>query len=142
MHPMQEILMPLLGGVMIGAAALFLLGLNGRVMGASGIWSGLVRWSDGPRWRLAFVAGSIAAPVLIALAGRPVTIQVEASAPVLVLAGLLVGIGTSLGSGCTSGHGVCGVSRLSPRSIAATAVFIAVGVATVYLLRHVIGGGA
>lgn len=136
----NDILMPLLGGAMIGAAAIVLLAFNGRVMGVSGIWGGLIRWSDGPAWRLAFFAGAIAAPVLLALAGRPGEVQLVSSTPVLILAGLLVGYGTALGSGCTSGHGVCGVSRLSPRSIIATLVFMAAGVATVFLARHVIAG--
>lgn len=131
---------PIIGGAMIGGAAVLLLALNGRVMGVSGIWGGLIRWSDGPLWRLAFVAGAIAAPVFLALAGHPGEVELVSSTPVLILAGLLVGFGTALGSGCTSGHGVCGISRLSPRSIAATLVFMAAGVATVFLVRHMIAG--
>lgn len=132
----ESALPPLLGGALIGLAALVLFALNGRVMGLSGIWSSLVRWSDGPGWRLAFVAGTIAAPVLLALAGRPGDVRIDTPMPLFILAGLLVGFGSTLGSGCTSGHGICGISRLSPRSIFATAVFMAVGVATVFLLRH------
>lgn len=131
-------IMPLIGGVMIGAAALILLAFNGRVMGVSGIWSGLVRWSDGPGWRLAFVLGSIAAPLGLALLGRPGEVQIGASVPVLIIAGLLVGFGSALGAGCTSGHGICGISRLSPRSILATLVFMAVAIVTVFLVRHVV----
>jgi len=133
-----EIAMPLLGGAMIGLAAILLLGLNGRVMGVSGIWSGLIRRSDGPGWRLAFVAGVIAAPLALAALGRPGQVQIDTSMPVFVVAGLLVGFGTAMGSGCTSGHGICGISRLSPRSIVATLVFIGLGVATVFVVRHVI----
>lgn len=133
-----EILMPLLGGAMIGLAALILFAMNGRVMGVSGIWSGLIRWTDGPVWRLAFVAGSIAAPVLLAAFGRPGQVQIDTPMPVFMIAGMLVGLGTAIGSGCTSGHGICGISRLSPRSIIATLVFIGVGVATVFVVRHVI----
>ena len=133
-----SVIMPLLGGVMIGIAALILLAFNGRVMGVSGIWSGLVRWSDGPGWRLAFVLGSIAAPLGLALFGRPGVVQVEATVPTLVIAGLLVGFGSALGAGCTSGHGICGMSRFSPRSIVATLVFMAVAIVTVFLVRHVV----
>lgn len=133
-----EILTPLLGGAMIGLAAILLLGLNGRVMGVSGIWSGLIRWSDGPSWRMAFIAGIIAAPVALAALGRPGQVQIDTSMPVFIAAGLLVGFGTAIGSGCTSGHGICGISRLSLRSIAATLVFIGIGVATVFVVRHVI----
>jgi uncharacterized membrane protein YedE/YeeE len=130
--------MPLLGGALIGLAALILLALNGRVMGVSGIWSGLIRWSDGPLWRLAFFAGAIAAPVLLAVFGRPGSVQIDTPMPVFLIAGLLVGFGTAIGSGCTSGHGICGISRLSPRSIMATLVFMGVGLATVFVVRHVI----
>lgn len=136
----SEFIYPLAGGAMIGAAAILLLALNGRVMGVSGIWGGLIRWSDGPLWRLAFVAGAIAAPILLALAGHPGEVQLVTSMPGLIVAGLLVGFGTALGSGCTSGHGICGISRLSPRSIAATLVFMAVGIATVYAVRHLFAG--
>lgn len=133
-----EILVPLLGGALIGLAALILLAMNGRVMGASGIWSGLIRWSDGPGWRLAFVAGAIAAPVLLAAFGRPGSVQIDTPMPVFLVAGLLVGLGTAIGSGCTSGHGICGISRLSPRSIMATLVFMGLGLVTVFVVRHVI----
>ena len=134
----SSVIMPLIGGAMIGAAALILLAFNGRVMGVSGIWSGLVRWSDSPGWRLAFVLGSIAAPLGLALFGRPGEVQVAATVPVLIIAGVLVGFGSALGAGCTSGHGICGMSRFSPRSIVATLVFMAVAIATVFLVRHVV----
>ena len=130
----------LIGGAMIGlAAALFIL-LNGRIAGISGIISGLLKpvagdWS----WRLAFVVGMVAAPLLYtALYGAP-AIVVEASTPVLIAAGLLVGVGTRFGSGCTSGHGVCGLSRMSPRSLVATITFMAAGFITVYVTRHLLG---
>jgi len=132
-----DILMPLLGGAMIGLASLILLAMNGRVMGVSGIWSGLIRWSDGPLWRLAFVVGAIAAPVLLAAIGHPGQVQITTPMPVFLIAGLLVGLGTVIGSGCTSGHGICGISRLSPRSVVATLVFMGVGLATVFVVRHI-----
>lgn len=136
---MSNIIIPLLGGALIGLAALLLLALNGRVMGASGIWSGLIRWSDGPQWRLAFVAGTIAGPILLSLLGRPGEAQIDTPLPLFIFAGLLVGFGTALGSGCTSGHGVCGISRLSPRSIVATLVFMLFGFATVFFIREILG---
>jgi uncharacterized membrane protein YedE/YeeE len=125
------------GGVLIGAAAAMLVLLNGRVAGISGIVGGLLRPSRGEApWRLAFLAGLLAAPLaarLLGLGGAP---RIEASFGMLVLAGFLVGIGTAYGSGCTSGHGVCGISRLSPRSLVATAAFMAAGMITVFVLRH------
>lgn len=126
------------GGVLLGlASALFIL-LNGRVLGVSGILGGLVRPRPGNTgWRIAFVAGLLVAPTLWRLFAQPVVPRIEASEAVLVIAGLLVGWGTRYGSGCTSGHGVCGLSRLSPRSLAATLAFMAAGFATVYLVRHV-----
>lgn len=135
---MPGYLMPLLGGVLIGAAATLLLALNGRVMGLSGIWSGLVRRSEGVDWRLAFVVGTIAGPLLLSFIGHPGQAQIDTPLHLFILAGLLVGAGTAIGSGCTSGHGICGISRLSPRSIAATLTFIGVGMATVYVIREVI----
>jgi len=132
-----NVLLPLIGGAMIGVAALILLAFNGRVMGVSGIWSGLIRWSDGPAWRLAFVVGSAAAPPVLALAGNPGKVQIDTPLAIFVVAGLLVGIGSALGSGCTSGHGICGISRFSPRSISATAIFMAVAIVTVFLVRHI-----
>jgi uncharacterized membrane protein YedE/YeeE len=129
----------LAGGIMLGlAAALFVL-LNGRVLGISGILGGLVKPQAGDvGWRIAFIAGLIAAPVLWRLFAPLPVARVEASLPVLVIAGLLVGWGTRYGSGCTSGHGVCGLARLSPRSLAATLAFMAAGFATVYIARHLV----
>ncbi|RME97406.1 MAG: YeeE/YedE family protein [Alphaproteobacteria bacterium] len=130
------------GGALIGLASVLLLAFNGRIMGVSGIWSNLIRASEGFGWRLAFVAGTVAAPLLVGVLRGGVEIQVDAPTPLLALAGLLVGAGTALGSGCTSGHGICGISRLSPRSITATLIFMAAGFASVAIMRHVIGGGA
>jgi len=128
----------LIGGAIIGAAVALFVVLNGRIAGVSGILGGLARPQAGDiSWRVAFVAGLIAAPLAL-LAALP-EIRVDTSVPVLVAAGLLVGVGTRYGGGCTSGHGVCGVSRASPRSIAATVAFMAAGFATVYFVRHLIG---
>jgi uncharacterized membrane protein YedE/YeeE len=127
----------LIGGAIIGAAAALFAVLNGRIAGVSGILGGLARPQAGDvSWRIAFVAGLVAAPLAL-LAALP-EIRVDASFPALVAAGLLVGIGTRYGGGCTSGHGVCGISRASPRSIAATVAFMAAGFATVYVARHLI----
>jgi len=128
----------LIGGAIIGAAVALFVVLNGRIAGVSGILGGLARPQAGDiSWRVAFVAGLIAAPLAL-LAALP-DIRVDTSYPVLIAAGLLVGVGTRYGGGCTSGHGVCGVSRASPRSIAATVAFMAAGFATVYFVRHLIG---
>ena len=129
----------LIGGAIIGAAAALFAVLNGRVAGVSGILGGLARPQAGDiSWRIAFVAGLIAAPLAWGLLAALPEIRVDASVPVLVAAGLLVGVGTRYGGGCTSGHGVCGVSRMSPRSIVATLAFMAAGFATVYVARHLI----
>jgi len=135
--------MAIAGGLLIGvAAALFLL-LTGRIAGVSGMTAVVTRiGSSGTPWRqaTAFVVGLPMGAALIAtFVGTP-AISVTTSAPLLIVAGLLVGFGTGLGNGCTSGHGVCGIARLSPRSIAATATFMASAVATVFVLRHVVGG--
>jgi uncharacterized membrane protein YedE/YeeE len=126
----------LAGGVLIGLAAALLILLNGRIAGISGIVGGLLRPVPGERaWRIAFLAGLAGAPLAwLAFAPLPAA-TVDAGTPLLVAAGLLVGVGTRYGSGCTSGHGVCGVSRLSPRSLAATGLFMLAGFATVYLMR-------
>ena len=128
----------LAGGALIGlAAALFLL-LNGRIAGISGVLGGLLKPVKGDiAWRAAFVLGLIAAPLAYALVRLPAVPQIDAGYLALVAAGLLVGVGTRYGSGCTSGHGVCGVARLSPRSLVATLTFMAAGFVTVYLVRHV-----
>ncbi|TMH41139.1 MAG: YeeE/YedE family protein [Betaproteobacteria bacterium] len=129
----------LIGGAIIGAAAALFAVLNGRIAGVSGILGGLARPQAGDlSWRIAFVAGLVAAPLVWAFLAALPEIRVDSSYPALVAAGLLVGIGTRYGGGCTSGHGVCGVSRLSPRSIAATFAFIAAGFATVFVARHLI----
>jgi len=127
------------GGILIGVAAAMLALLNGRIAGISGIVGGLLtpRRSD-IGWRLAFVVGLFAAPLLMLLFGQAVAPRIDAGFGMLVAAGLLVGIGTSYGSGCTSGHGVCGLSRLSPRSLAATAAFMLAGIATVFVVRHLV----
>lgn len=129
--------MSLAGGLLLGvAAALFIL-LNGRVLGISGIVAGLLRPRRGDTsWRWAFVLGLLAAPAVYAgLAPLPEA-RIDASWGVLVIAGLLVGVGTRYGAGCTSGHGVCGLSRLSPRSLVATLAFMGTGFLTVYVVRH------
>jgi uncharacterized protein len=128
------------GGVLIGLAAAIFVLLNGRIAGISGVLGGLLRPERGDiAWRLAFLGGMLAAPLVYALSADVPVPRIEAGEGALVLAGLLVGIGTRLGSGCTSGHGVCGISRLSPRSLAATASFMLAGFATVFVIRHVPG---
>ena len=130
----------LAGGALIGlAAALFVL-FNGRIAGISGILGGLLQWPKGDiAWRVAFLLGLLAAPAAYGLYAPLPTVQVDAGTATLVVAGLLVGIGTRYGAGCTSGHGVCGLSRLSPRSLVATAAFMAAGFVTVFIVRHLIG---
>jgi hypothetical protein len=113
--------------------------LNGRIAGVSGIIGGLLRPSRGDAgWRLAFVGGLVFAPAAYALVTDLPTPAIDAGFPLLALAGVLVGVGTSYGAGCTSGHGVCGISRLSPRSLVATAAFMGAGFATVFVLRHLV----
>jgi uncharacterized membrane protein YedE/YeeE len=128
----------LIGGLLIGLAAALLLLLNGRISGISGIVGGLlVRKSSEVGWRVAFVAGLLLGALAYVLAtDDALPVRMQASLPVLVAAGLLVGFGTRLGSGCTSGHGVCGIARLSKRSIAATAIFFGVAILTVFLTHH------
>ncbi|MCW4115441.1 YeeE/YedE family protein [Aurantimonas sp. MSK8Z-1] len=128
----------LVGGILIGLSAVFVMALFGRIAGISGITSGALPgvrsdWS----WRLAFVIGLIAAPlVVLAVTGRAVPQVVPANLPAMAVAGLLVGFGAVLGSGCTSGHGVCGLARLSPRSLVAVGIFMATAFVTVFVLRH------
>lgn len=129
----------LAGGVLIGLASIAFALLLGRIAGVSGIVGGLLRPQKGDfGWRIAFVGGLLAAPVIYSLATALPMLQIDAGVPVLVAAGLLVGIGTRYGSGCTSGHGVCGLSRFSPRSMVATLAFMSAGFITVFLVRHVI----
>lgn len=129
----------LLGGVLIGAAAALLILLNGRIAGISGVIGGLLRPAQGDiLWRVTFVAGLIFAPLVYGVFYAWPHVQIDADYGALIAAGLLVGVGTRYGSGCTSGHGVCGISRLSPRSIAATAIFMAAGFVGVYLIRHIL----
>jgi uncharacterized membrane protein YedE/YeeE len=131
--------MSLAGGLLIGvAASALILGL-GRILGAAGIVGGIVDPRPGDvGWRLSLVLGLLLAPSLLALFAVVKATAIESSSPALVVAGLLVGFGTRLGSGCTSGHGICGLSRLSARSIVATALFMASGFATVFFVRHVL----
>lgn len=131
----------LLGGVMIGtAAALFLL-VNGRIMGASGLLGGVV---DGTGWsnlieRLAFLAGLIGVPALFLLGNAAPATQLTSNLVLVVIAGLAVGLGTRMANGCTSGHGVCGISRFSLRGILATAVYLVAGMAAMFIARHIMG---
>ena len=130
----------LLGGALIGLAAAFLLLFNGRIAGVSGIVSGLIKQTPAEwKWRLAFVLGLISAPWMYQLVTALPLSTVDADWKSLILAGLLVGVGTRYGSGCTSGHGVCGLARISPRSLAATLAFMLSGFVSVYLIRHLLG---
>lgn len=130
----------LAGGVLIGIAAAMLVLLNGRVAGISGIVGGLLRPARGDvAWRLAFVLGLVGAPMVYALFAAWPAAQIDAGSGTLIAAGLLVGVGTRYGGGCTSGHGVCGLSRLSARSLVATLVFMGAGFAVVFITRHLLG---
>ena len=127
----------LAGGMLIGLAAALLILFNGRIAGISGILGGLLRPRSGDLgWRIAFLAGLIGTPLLYQVWQALPPVQIDAGTPALIVAGLLVGVGVRYGAGCTSGHGVCGLSRLSPRSLAATCAFMGAGFLTVYLLRH------
>lgn len=133
----------LAGGVLIGLAATLLMLFLGRIMGATGILAGLVQPASGQdfAWRAALLAGMISGPVVVLLVtGQMPVVEVPVSLPMLVLGGFIVGLGVTFGSGCTSGHGVCGMARLSLRSVTATVTFMVFTFATVYLIRHVIGG--
>lgn len=132
----------LAGGALIGCSAVLLMALDGRIAGISGILGGLLppRPAADWDWRLSFLAGAAAAPLLWRLAlGAPPGFVVSAAVPMLVVGGFLVGIGATFASGCPSGHGICGLSRLSRRSFAAVATFMATAAATVFIVRHVIG---
>lgn len=135
-------LQSLSGGALIGLAAVLLMATMGRVMGATGILAGVISpagfsdWS----WRAAVLAGMISGPVAVLLmTGQMPTVQVPVSTPMLVIGGFIVGVGVTFGSGCTSGHGVCGMARLSPRSIAATLTFMLTTGITVFVVRHILG---
>jgi len=127
------------GGILLGIATAMFLLLNGRVLGISGIASGLLRPAPGDAlWRVLFLAGLLAAPFVLGLVYPLPVPRFDTGWPTLVVAGLLVGWGTRLGSGCTSGHGICGLARLSPRSLVATMCFMATGFATVFVVRHLL----
>ncbi|MGE5201722.1 MAG: YeeE/YedE family protein [Acidobacteriota bacterium] len=129
-----------IGGILIGLSAALLWLMNGRVAGISGILGGLGQAGGGDRlWRVAFIAGLVAAPLLYATVSGLSAATITSSPALLVSGGLLVGFGTRLGGGCTSGHGVCGIARLSKRSLVATAAFMVSAVIVVFVLRHVIG---
>lgn len=135
----------LIGGMLIGLAAVLLMAFHGRIAGITGILGGLLppapAIASDRAWRAAFLAGMIGAPwISILVTGVPVTVDVAASAALLLASGVLVGIGVTFGAGCTSGHGVCGLARLSPRSLVAVVTFMATATATVFVARHVIGG--
>ena len=131
----------LIGGMMIGLSAVFLMALHGRVAGMTGILTGIIPPAapDWP-WRAAFLAGAIVAPVIYLAAGGAIPFEVPVSTAALAIGGLLVGIGVHFGNGCPSGHGICGLARLSPRSLAAVLTFMLTAFATVFVVRHVIGG--
>ena len=129
----------LVGGLMLGVATVILLLGIGRIAGISGIFSSLLKPKRVEMWQVLFIAGLIVSPLFYRLVKPLPAIEVSASIPLLIAAGLLVGFGTRLGSGCTSGHGICGNARLSPRSMAATVTFMLFGIVTVYLGRHVLG---
>lgn len=137
----------LAGGALIGLSAVMVMALFGKIAGIAGITNGVlgavVPMGGAPsdrNWRLAFIAGLVAAPLAYTLVGGTVEQTVSSNLAGMGLAGLLVGVGTGLGSGCTSGHGVCGIARLSRRSFVAVATFMAAGSATVFILRHLLGG--
>ena len=135
--------MSLGGGILIGLAATLLMLVQGRIFGATGVLAGLVQPTSRSdfMWRAVLLAGMVSGPlVILALTGAMPTVTVPVSTTMLIVGGLIVGIGGTFGSGCTSGHGVCGMARLSPRSLAATLMFMATTGVTVYVVRHVIGG--
>ncbi len=130
-----------IGGLIIGLAAAVLVLGNGRITSISGIVGGLLQRARGDvDWRIAFLVGLIGAPVIAALLGQPVVPDIAAGWGEVIAAGFLVGIGTRYAGGCTSGHGVCGLSRGSVRSLVATLTFMAAGIVTVFVMRHVVGG--
>jgi uncharacterized membrane protein YedE/YeeE len=138
----SQVIMPLFGGILIGLASSIMLLFNGKIMGVSGILGGMIKPKRGDyHWRLGFLLGLVLSGVGFMLMQQPVfAFDVQRSIPVIALAGLLVGFGTRLGNGCTSGHGICGISRFSPRSILATITFMIAGIAVVYVVNHMLGG--
>lgn len=133
----------LIGGALIGVAAVLLMALHGRIAGLTGILSGLLPPTPAPdwAWRLAFLAGMVAAPAVYGgITGQPIDIEVAATPTLLLVSGLIVGVGVTYSSGCTSGHGVCGLARGSGRSVVAVLTFMATAALTVFITRHVIGG--
>lgn len=131
----------LLGGALIGLSAALLMALHGRIAGMTGILTGVIPpLSPEWRWRAAFLAGAVAAPLLYQTVGGHIAFSVPVSTLALVGGGFLVGIGVHFGGGCPSGHGICGIARLSPRSIVAVAIFMVTAFVTVFIIRHVIGG--
>jgi uncharacterized membrane protein YedE/YeeE len=142
-HPMTDFtpFQSLIGGALIGLSAVLLMGLHGRIAGMTGILSGVVPplaadW----QWRAAFLAGAVVAPLLFLLAGGEIAFSVPVSTGALAVGGVLVGIGVHFGNGCPSGHGICGIARLSPRSLVAVPTFMATAFITVYVIRHMIAG--
>jgi uncharacterized membrane protein YedE/YeeE len=130
----------LFGGALIGLSAVLLMALHGRIAGITGIVSGVIPplvtdW----QWRAAFLVGAVVAPLLLILAGGQIAFSVPVSTAALILGGVLVGVGVHFGNGCPSGHGICGIARLSPRSIVAVLVFMATAFVTVYVTHHVLG---
>ena len=132
----------LIGGALIGIAAVLLMALHGRIAGITGVLAGLLppAPTSDRGWRIAFLAGMVASPLLFwAVFGRTVSIDVATPGGLLLISGVIVGIGVTFGSGCTSGHGVCGLARLSGRSLVAVPVFMAAAALTVFVVRHVLG---
>jgi uncharacterized protein len=131
----------LVGGMLIGLSAVLLMALNGRIAGMTGMLGGvLTPLAPDARWRLAFLAGAVVAPFAATMLGATFPFAAPTTGVTLVIGGVIVGMGVTYGGGCTSGHGVCGIARLSRRSIVATAVFMAATFVTVAVMRHVIGG--
>jgi uncharacterized membrane protein YedE/YeeE len=131
-----------IGGMLIGISAIWLMASAGRIAGISGILGGIIKGTQSDRlWRFNFLLGLMAGPFLVWLF-RPQSLSTEfpTSGPILIIAAILVGLGTQIGSGCTSGHGVCGNARFSLRSLIATMSFMVTGIVTVFIFRHVIGG--
>ncbi|MCV6585337.1 MAG: YeeE/YedE family protein [Marinibacterium sp.] len=130
------------GGVLIGLAATLLMLTFGRIMGATGILAGVIQPTSRSEfaWRAAVLAGMVSGPLaVLALTGQMPAVEVPITVPMMIIGGLIVGVGVTFGAGCTSGHGVCGMARLSPRSIAATVTFMITTAATVYVVRHILG---